>query len=136
MTISAIRPLLYKLLVVYFKPKEGEKITQLKMTMKTAMHANLADHYKGSVLKLLNTAAFLDLRFKTLFFLPDDDRLDVITSVEAETVVLAQNITSQETESSFSSSSECEVTDESDLPLSKKCKVSKAEKCLLSLLMM
>ena len=100
--------------------------------MKTVMRGNLADHYKGLVLKLLNTAAFLDPRFKALSFLPDDYRLDMIASVEAETVVLAQNITSQETESSFSSSAECEVTDESNLPLSKRCKVSKAEKRLLS----
>jgi len=131
-TISAVRPVLYKLLEVYFKPKEGEKITQLEKTMKTVMRANLADRYKGSVLKLLNTAAFFDPRFKELAFLPDDDRLDVIASVEAETVVLAENITSPETESSFSSSTECEVSEESDLPLSKRCKVSKAEKRLLS----
>jgi len=68
---------------VYFKPKEGEKITQLK-TIKTVMHTNLVDYYKGLVLRLLNTAAYLDPKFKTLSFLPDDDRFNVITSVEAD----------------------------------------------------
>ena len=132
-TISAVRPVLYKLLEVYFRPKEGERITQLEKTMKTVMRANLADRYKGSVLKLLNKAAFLDPRFKALSFLPDDDRLDVIASIEAETVMVAQNIASKDTESAVSSSAEsAEATEELDLPLSKRCKVSKAEKRLLS----
>jgi len=57
------------------------------------MRANLVDCYKGLILRLVNTTAYLDPRFKALSFLPGDDRLDVTTSVEIETVVLAQNIT-------------------------------------------
>ena len=61
--------------------------------MKKVMHVNLVDHYKGSVLRLLNIAVFLDPRSKILPFLPYDDRLDVIAFVETETLVLEQNIT-------------------------------------------
>ena len=81
---------------------------------------------------LLNVAAFMDPRFKALSILSDEDRLNVIASVEAEVVMLAINtITSNESESS--TSAEVETTEGPDLPLSKKCRVSKAEKRLLCL---
>jgi len=66
--------------------------------MKAAMQANLTDHYRGSVMKLLSKAAFLDPRSKVLSFLLNDDRLDVIASVKAKVVALAQSIASQESE--------------------------------------
>ena len=73
-------------------------------------------------------AAFMDLRFKALPFLSDDDRLNVVGSVEAEAVVLAvNNSTSNELE--LLTSLEIELLKAPDLPLSKKCKVT--EKRLL-----
>ena len=66
--------------------------------MKAAMQANLTDHYRGSVMKLLSKPAFLDPRSKVLSFLLNDDRLDVIASVKAKVVALAQSIASQESE--------------------------------------
>ena len=69
----------------------------------------------------------MDPRFKSLSFLSDENRLNVVASVEAEAVMLAiNNNTSNE-----STSAELETAEELDLPLSKKCRVSKAEKRLL-----
>ena len=132
MTISVLHPLLHKLLEVYFKPEESDNITRLEKTMKTSMHTNLSHRYTGSILMLLNVAAFMDPRFKALSFLSDESRLNVIASVEAEAevVMLAIN-TSTVHESESATSTEVETTEEPDLPLSKKCKVSKAEKRLL-----
>ena len=129
-TISVVRPLLHKLLEVYFKPEESDNITRLEKTMKTSMHTNLSHRYTGSILMLLNVAAFMDPRFKALSFLSYEDRLNVIASVEAEVVMLAIN-TSTSNESESLTSAEVETTEGPDLPLSKKCRVSKAEKRLL-----
>ena len=129
-TISVVRPLLHKLLEVYFKPEESDNITRLEKTMKTSMHTNLSHRYTGSILMLLNVATFMDPRFKALSFLSDEDRLNVIASMEAEVVMLAIN-TSTSNESESSTSAEVETTEGPDLPLSKKCRVSKAEKRLL-----
>ena len=130
-TISVVRLLLHKLLEVYFKPDENDAISRLEKMMKTSMHSNLSDRYTGSILMLLNVAAFMDPRFKTLSFLSDEDRLNVVASVEAEAVMLAVGNTSTSNELETATSTEVEITQESDLPLSKKCKVSKAEKRLL-----
>ena len=77
-TISVVRPLLHKLLEVYFKPEECDNITSLENTMKTSMHTNLSHRYTGSILMLLNIVAFMDLRFKAVSSLSDDSRLNVI----------------------------------------------------------
>ena len=133
-TISVVRPLLHKLLEVYFKPEESDNITRLKKTMKTSMHTNLSHRYRGSILMLLNVAGFMDPRFKALSFLSDESRLNVIASVEAEVVMLAINTSTSNhdpNEFELSPSKEVETTEDPDLPLSKKCKVSKAEKRLL-----
>ena len=130
-TISVVRPLLHKLLEVYFKPEECDNITRLEKTMKTSMHTNLSHRYTGSILMLLNIAAFMDPRFKALSFLSDDSRLNVMASVEAEVVKLAINTSTSNhdtNKSDLSTSKQVETTEEPDLPLSKKCKVSKAEK--------
>ena len=126
-TISVIRPVIHKLLEVYFKPKPGD--SKLERTMKESMRCNFYQHYTGSTLMLLNKAAFLDPRFKALPFLCDEDRQTISSSVEAEAVKLAL--------SSSASSTDCStnpVEDDSadQLPLSKKCRVSKAEKRLLN----
>ena len=70
-TISVIRPVIHKLLEVYFKSKSGD--SRLETTMKEAMHSNFQQRYRGSTLMLLNKAAFLDPRFKSLPFLSDED---------------------------------------------------------------
>ena len=123
-------PLLHKLLEVYFKPEESYNITRLEKTMKTSIRTNLSHRYTGSILMLHNVAAFMDPWFKTLSFLSDESRLNVIASVEAEVVMLAIK-TSTVHESESATSTEVETTEQPDLPLAKKCQVSKAEKCLL-----
>ena len=57
-TISVIRPVIHKLLEVYFKPKPGD--SKLQRTMKESMHCKFHQCYTGSTLMLLNKAAFLD----------------------------------------------------------------------------
>ena len=57
-TISVIRPVIHKLLEVYFKSKSGD--SRLETTMKEAMHSNFQQCYRGLTLMLLNKAAFLD----------------------------------------------------------------------------
>ena len=62
------------------------------------------------------------------------DCKNVIASVEAEVVMLAINTSTSNhdpNESELSPSKEVVTTEDPDLPLSKKCKVSKAEKRLL-----
>ena len=72
----------------------------------------------------------MDPRFKTQPFLSDEDRLNVIASVEAKVVMLAVNTTTS-SESESLTSAEVEDAEVPHLPLFKKCRVSKSEKCLL-----
>ena len=125
-TISVIRPLIHKLLEGYFKLKSGD--SRLERTMKESMRCNFHQRYTGSTLMLLNKAAFLDPRFKALPFLSDKDRQIITSFVEVEGVKVAL--------SSSASSTDCstdpiEADDSDQLPLSKRCRVSKAEKTLL-----
>lgn len=98
--------------------------------MKTSVHTNLLRRYTGSILMLLNVATFMDPRVKALSFLSDEDRLNVIASVEAEAVMLAVGNAGTSHELETLTSTE-EITQETDLLLSKKCEVSKVKKCLL-----
>jgi len=50
-TISAVWPMLYKLIEEYIKPKDGNKIMK---TTKTVMWASLTDRYRDSVMKPLS----------------------------------------------------------------------------------
>lgn len=75
--------------------------------MKDSMHTNLSGRYRGSILMLLNVAAFMDPMFKALPFLSDEDRLNVVGCVEAEAVMLAVN-NSTPNELELSTSSEIE----------------------------
>ena len=112
-TISVVRPLLHKLLEVYFKPEESDEITRLEKVMKIPCTQTFHEHTQD-----LNMATFMDPRFKGLPLLSDDDHLNVVGSVEAEAVMLAVN-NSTPNEIELSTSSEIELLDEPDLPLSK-----------------
>ena len=72
-TISAVCPLLYKLLSVLFVI--GEEDTSLEKSMKQAMHSNLSHHCTGDLLMMLNIATSLDPRFRALSFLSERDLL-------------------------------------------------------------
>ena len=95
--------------------------------MKTYIHTKLSHQHTGSILMLLNVAAFMDPRFNVLLFLSDEDRLNVVASVEAEVVMLAIN-TSALNKSESLTSAEVETTEGTNLPFSTKCK---GVKCLL-----
>ena len=62
--------------------------------MKTFMHTKFSHRYTGSILMLLNVAAFMDPKFNVLSFFSEEDRLNVIASVEAEVVMLSINTSS------------------------------------------
>ena len=81
-TISAVRLLLYTLLSGLFCIAEED--TNLKKSMKLAMHSNLATRYTGDLLMMLNIAAFLDPRFRALSFLSGEEKLAVLSAVEKE----------------------------------------------------
>ena len=72
-TISSVRPLLHKLLNSYLKT-QAEDDEQEKM-MKKAMRDKLSCRYTGSILMMLNIAAFLDPRFRSLSYLSEEERL-------------------------------------------------------------
>ena len=44
-TISVVRPLLHKLLEVYFKSEESDEFIRLERMMKNSMHTNLSGRY-------------------------------------------------------------------------------------------
>ena len=106
------------LLEVYFKPEKSEEVTRLERTQTPHINTQIPP-------------AFMDPKFKTLSFISDEHRLNVVAFVEAKEVILAINNISL---SNLSTSTELETTGELDLPFSKKCRVSKAEKCLLLIL--
>ena len=96
-TISTVRPLLYKLLNNYFTSSPGDSV--LEKAMKRAMKENLSERYTGSALLMLSIAAFLDPRFRSLSYLSEEERKTVIKSVEEE---VALTISSVDTSTSSS----------------------------------
>ena len=76
---------------------------------------------------LLNKTTSLDARFKALPFLSDEERQSLLSSVEAETVKLALSSTA----SIIDIPMQVEEDEQDELLLSKRCRVSKAEKRLL-----
>ena len=80
-TISAVRPLLHKLLSGVFRV--GEQDTQLERSMKVTMYTDLATRYTSELQMMLNIASFLDPRFRALLFLPEEEKLAVISKVES-----------------------------------------------------
>ena len=74
-SISAVRPLIYKLCNCYLKINASEK--SLEKTIKTAMCTKLLQYYNHNVQSSenLNIAAFLDPHFKSLSFLEEEDKI-------------------------------------------------------------
>ena len=86
-TISAVRPLLYKLLNTHLKHCSSD--SRLEKIMKQAMLHNLPPGYTGEISTILNKAAFLDPCFKSLhFFLPEQIKQETITTIEQEAIGL------------------------------------------------
>ena len=68
-TFSAVRPLIYKLYNSYLKVNTTDN--PVGKAMKPAMHNKLLQYYNKQTLDILNIAAFLDTRFKSLSFLEE-----------------------------------------------------------------
>ena len=122
-TISAITPLLYKLLSIHLV--ENSSDSSLAKTMKKIMMGDLKDRY-NDVMSLINKACFLDPRFKALAFMADSDKSFTIASMEEE----AQVLNDDDSTSLDTSTSTINLTDDDDAPPPSK----KAKKGLMSLL--
>ena len=82
-TISAVRPLLYKLLHVHLT--ENHSDTRLMKMVKKAVLEKLQGYYTNPVTaKLLNKACFLDPRFRTLPFLSAGEKEVIMNAVQDE----------------------------------------------------
>ena len=93
-TISYIRPLLHKLLMVYLMPEESDSCTEKEL--KGVMLSNLTDRYAGKTLELLSKASFLDPRFKSLGFLGEEERKATHSAIMEEAAVV--NITESQSD--------------------------------------
>jgi len=71
-TISMLRPLLYKLFNKILKNYDSD--CRLVKMMKLKMKENLHGRYSDSVLDLLNKAAYLDPHFKSLTFETESEK--------------------------------------------------------------
>ena len=81
MTVSAVRPILYKLLSLHLIEHSSD--SPLTKTIKKTLMADLKDRCNG-VMNLINTACLLDPRFKDLEFLAENNKKNIIKSVEGE----------------------------------------------------
>ena len=79
-SFSAIRPLIYKLYNYYLKVNTTD--SSVGKTMKTAMHTKLLQYYNSQTLDILNIAAFLDPRFKSLSFLEEVNKVSTHLTVQ------------------------------------------------------
>ena len=86
-TVSALRPLLYKLLKSHLVEKASDK--RLAKKMKSEMHNNLNTRYSDYLIVLLSKAAFLDPRLKSLSFLLPDEINELHQSITHEAVQIA-----------------------------------------------
>ena len=101
-TISMLRPLLYKLLNRTLKNCDTD--CRLVKMMKLKMKENLHDRYTDSVLDLLNKAAYLDPRFKSLTFVTNSEkqRIEDHIIAEAANCYVPQTETTTSSRSTFS----------------------------------
>lgn len=86
-TISTVRPLLHKLLQVHLVSTS----TDIEKVLKQAMLCDLQHPYAGDTLSLITIkGAFLDPQFKTLAFLLQNDKDQLIAAVETEATATAE----------------------------------------------
>ena len=102
-TVSAVRPLVHKLLTNYLDVTAED--SRVKKEIKKAVKLDLESRYQDTkVEELLNKACFLDPRFKSLSFLTEEERRYIRLLVEGETVELRQVASENTTESSATES--------------------------------
>ena len=82
-TISAVHPLLYKLLHVHLTEKHSD--TRLMKMVKKAVLEKLQGYYTNPITaKLLNKACFLDPCFRTLPFLSAGEKEVIMNAIQDE----------------------------------------------------
>ena len=141
-TMSAVKPLLHKLLSIHLIEKSRD--TQLAKTIKSTLLGDLKERYKTAEVKnLINKACLLDPRFKALSFLPQTDKNSIISMVEEEAQKIvptnssagtAEDDTiladppakkSKQQKRGLMSLLEDVITSDTTLPLSKKAEIEK-----------
>ena len=94
-TLSGVRPLLYKLTAKHLVETPSD--SRLTKQMKRVLLADLQGRYTDStVAKVLHKACFLDPRFKSLSFLPEETREGVVLAIEEEATVIANLAAAEE----------------------------------------
>lgn len=82
-TLSVVRISLYKLLNKYLVVKPTD--SNVSKEIKTAVKADLENRYTNpEVQELLNKACFLDPRFKSLSFLSEEEKDQILLTIEEE----------------------------------------------------
>ena len=81
-TISTLRPILHKLLNAHFVHDAND--SQLTKSMKRVLSGDLSERYTNDKLQLLTKACFLDPRFKSLKFLSEASRTEVICDLKLD----------------------------------------------------
>ena len=105
-TSSLLAPLLYKLLDVTLKV--GNDDSNHMRLIKQVIATDLQTRYRSlSVTEMINTAAFLDPRFKDLDpFIPQENHDDIIEDVKRELFQVSANL-SDDTDKEIESSNRC-----------------------------
>ena len=85
-TFSIVQPLLYKLYNSYLKVDTTDN--PVGKAMKKTMHTKLLQYYNKQTLDILNIAAFLDPRFKSLSFLEEVDKVSTYLTVQEKICTL------------------------------------------------
>lgn len=96
-TISTVRPILYKLMTSHLVETSND--TQLGKRMKHEMLTDLRKRYTEDTMLLLSQAAFLDPRMKSLPFLSASKRTEIIQAIESNTVRVLDTVSETNLES-------------------------------------
>ena len=90
-TISAVRPLLHKLLQKHLPELPSD--ARLKKEIKKSIREKLEDSYTNAhAFSIINKSCFLNPRFKDLRFLPQEDRDAIVQEIEEEIIALDDSI--------------------------------------------
>ncbi len=94
-TISSVRPILYKLLSSHLVTSENE--TRLGKKMKSEMLTDLQKRYTDDAMLLLGKASFLDPRMKALPFLSSSERTKIIDSIVDDVLQIPESNETEKT---------------------------------------
>ena len=93
-TISTVRPLLHKLMKSHLVPSASDN--SLTRTIKTTLLTDLENRYADELLKFLTKATLLDPRFKSLKFLSQEERKEVIFELEDDVDLIVADVRDDE----------------------------------------